>query len=986
MLLAVFMIIGVLLYLHLVGLPEFVRQPLLEKLRTRGLDLQMATLRWHFFRGIVAENVRFGRMGDDAGLRFTAREADLILNYAALLDRRIEISGVGLRDGELTVPVSETNEPARVLAIERIRADLRLLPDDAWSLEDFHAGFGGADFFLTGVITNASAARDWPFLRPGEPAPSVTKPGAGPAAVRKRLQNFATILEQIQFVQTPEIRAVLSGDARDLESFALRLTISAPDATTPWGRFTDGTLSMRLRPAAPVERPQAELHLHASSVQTPWAEVLRPQLELHVLGAESDTNRVHASLVTHAAVVSTRWAVVTNAHFNAAWEHSLTNAIPISGRGDLKADAAVTRWIGAREVTVVAALAPRTNPPATIDALGPWNWIWPYSLNWQLRAARCDTERLDAEEIALAGEWAAPQLALTNLLVRFPEGRFEAQARVDAISRETSFSVQSDFDANKLRPFLTEKAGRWLDRYGWRKPPHIAGRGAAVLPVWTNRQPDWRAEVLPTLRLDAVVTATNATYLRIPADWVRTRVTLTNQVWWLPDLVAQRPEGRLELAHRADDRTREYWFGLRSSISPAVLRPLLSTNAQRGLDYFKLTAPPAVEGGVWGRWRDPASIGFTGRVELVDFSFREQTFSRLASELRYTNRFLEFLEPKLDRANETAFGPGVAVDFEAQRVYLTNIFSSTEPLVITRCIGPKTTAALAPYVFHKPPTVRVNGFAPLGRTPEADLVFDVDGGPFEWQQFHIPHISGRVHWTAAGLGLSNILMQAHGGTGAGQASFDLGPGAGTPFQFELGVTNVDLRSLMADISARTSQLEGQLNGLLVVTRANSTNAFTWNGYGHAELRDGLIWAIPIFGVLSKPLDSVVPGLGSTRISDGKALFVITNGVVVSDSLEMRAKTTRLQYQGTVDFAGRVEARVRAEPLRDAVVIGPVLNLALWPVSKLLEYKITGTLAEPKPEPLYIPRLIYRPFLHPFRTLEELFTPGSSGTNSAAPPE
>jgi hypothetical protein len=121
-------------------------------------------------------------------------------------------------------------------------------------------------------------------------------------------------------------------------------------------------------------------------------------------------------------------------------------------------------------------------------------------------------------------------------------------------------------------------------------------------------------------------------------------------------------------------------------------------------------------------------------------------------------------------------------------------------------------------------------------------------------------------------------------------------------------------------------------------------------------------------------------LGSARISEGSAKFAITNGVMFSDKLEMRAPTTRLQYAGTVDFAGQVNARVRAEPLRDTL-LGPLINAALWPVTKLLEYKITGTLAEPKPEPLHIPKLFYMPLLHPFQTLEGIFNPEPADTNS-----
>lgn len=989
MLLALFALVGAGLYLNLVGLPDFLRQPLLETLRERGLDLQVASLRWHFYRGIVAEDLKFGRLGDASGPRVTAREAELNLNYHALLDGQIEVRGVGVREGRVSVAVNETNEPARLLAIEKIRVDLRLLPDDVWLLEDFHAAFAGADFFLSGAITNASVVRELSFFRE-EKAPPEQPAGEkrrGVSALGRRLRKFADTLEKIHFTSPPEIRGMLSGDAREVESFTLRLTVSAPDAETPWGKFTDGVLTARLRPAAPVERPQAEMQLQAGSVLTRWAEVSRPRLTLRVIGTPGDTNVVNATLSAQAAVVVTPWARTTNTQFTARWVHSLTNAIPLSGTGELHADSAVTRWAGAKAVALNLTLATPANPPAADPAWGDWELIRPYALGWTVRAARFDTEKIGAEEIVCAGHWAAPDFVITNLLVRFPEGQLTGQASLGVNDRVARFEIKSDFDAHRVSPLLTPKAAKWLTRYSWKTaPPRLAGSGTVVLPAWTNRSPDWRGEVLPTLTLDASVRATNCAYLRIPADWVQTSIHYSNLVWHLPDLVAGRPEGTLELAHVANDRTHEYWFGLRSGISPDALRPVLSTNALRGLSYFQLTTPPRVAGGVWGRWREPESVAFTGRVELAEFSFREENVGRFASALRYTNRFLEFLEPRMERGTQSVHGAGVALDLPARRVYLTNMLSTIEPMLITRWIGPKTAAALTPYVFREAPTVRVNGFAPLSGNSDAELHFEVEGGPFEWWKFHIPRIQGEVHWLGDWLVLTNIQMRAYsGGTAAGHANFDLGASAGTPFELSLGVTNVDLKSLMLDVATRTNQLEGRLNGLLVVTNANSTNAFTWNGHGRAELRDGLIWAIPVFGVLSKPLDSLVPGLGSARISDATTTFAITNGVMFSDNLEMRANTTRLQYEGTVDFDGRVNTRVRAEPMRDTLVLGPVLNAVLWPVTKLFEYKITGTLAEPKPEPLHIPKVFYKPILHPFQTLEGLFTPQSSGTNAEPKP-
>ena len=97
---------------------------------------------------------------------------------------------------------------------------------------------------------------------------------------------------------------------------------------------------------------------------------------------------------------------------------------------------------------------------------------------------------------------------------------------------------------------------------------------------------------------------------------------------------------------------------------------------------------------------------------------------------------------------------------------------------------------------------------------------------------------------------------------------------------------------------------------------------------------------------------------------------ITNGLIHSDSLEINTVMTRLQYAGTVDTRANVNARVTAQLLHNLWVVGPIISPFLWPVSKLFEYKITGTLQNPKKEPVvpFVPKLLEMP-LHPIRSLE-----------------
>jgi hypothetical protein len=127
--------------------------------------------------------------------------------------------------------------------------------------------------------------------------------------------------------------------------------------------------------------------------------------------------------------------------------------------------------------------------------------------------------------------------------------------------------------------------------------------------------------------------------------------------------------------------------------------------------------------------------------------------------------------------------------------------------------------------------------------------------------------------------------------------------------------------------------------------------------GRAVLRDGLLWELPVFGVLSKPLDAMMPGVGNSRFTEASATFGISSSVVYSPDLEMRSATMRLQYRGAVDFDGNLNARVIAEPLRDTPVVGSVVSTILSPVARLFAYRITGTMKDPKSEPIYIPKVL-----------------------------
>src|SRR4029077_20575891 len=191
----------------------------------------------------------------------------------------------------------------------------------------------------------------------------------------------------------------------------------------------------------------------------------------------------------------------------------------------------------------------------------------------------------------------------------------------NAATRRLAARLRSDVDPHKVEPVLTPGARHSLSQFTWTAPPRVEGSISFILPAWTNSHPDWRAEVQPILQIAGHFEAPQGgTFRGVPASSAHSSFVYSNMAWHLPDLVAIRPEGRLEAEHSSSDRSKDFHWRVRSTIDPAVIRPLLETNAWRGFDLFAFAQPPLVEAEVWGRWHDEERIGMKGRASLPNFT------------------------------------------------------------------------------------------------------------------------------------------------------------------------------------------------------------------------------------------------------------------------------------------------------------------------------------------------------------------------------
>src|ERR1700679_2400037 len=116
LLVAVLAVLCVFVWFNQIGLPEFLKKPLVEKLHARGIQLEFSRLRLSLVRGLVAENVKIGDLKIAASPSLTLAEIQLQLDFPALFTGRLQVDGLALHQGRLLLPLS----PATTLSLDNI--------------------------------------------------------------------------------------------------------------------------------------------------------------------------------------------------------------------------------------------------------------------------------------------------------------------------------------------------------------------------------------------------------------------------------------------------------------------------------------------------------------------------------------------------------------------------------------------------------------------------------------------------------------------------------------------------------------------------------------------------------------------------------------------------------------------------------------------------------------------------------------------------
>lgn len=952
------------IYLNEVGLPNFLKTPFLEKLRQNGIEARFARMRLRWYRGVVVENVTFTRVGEPAGAELSAGEMEFGFVGSPLRASGLKLKSILVRQGRLKLPAKP--DGTKKLEMAEIHARLLFPETDFLKLEFLNGTMAGVAIQGVGNMSHISAARDWPIFKktPGTPEKS-----------GRNLERLLEILDQVRLSGRSVAKIDFTGDARQPGEIQLGVKLRMSKLDAPWGSFSGASIEgdwVGLHPAGGTHHPV--IRLTADDASTKWGggNGIIGQIRFEIVNF--DAGGVRGQIELGAAALHSPWVKGTNLAVFAEWARDSTNS-------DLRLKNGEIRLAGVQSQTEKAARA-KINFNGSISPelfavlslaepvdLQSRDWRTAILLDWKIDLTRVESGKIKLETLSAAGNWRSPQLQVNQWESRLYGGRLFGSGSVDESTRRVTMDISSELDPHRLASLLPTNIVSDLRQFRWEKPPALQGRILATIPSGTARTLNWD-QWKDRLEIAAHFTVGRFSFREIPMLSASSEVIYTNQTWMLPDLKIARSEGMGRAELMLDAQSEEYRLRIFSGLDPGAFRLVLGSNVAETLDLVKWGAPPEIHAEIKGQMGRPGTISVTADVGLTNIQFRGEAADFLKCSLQYSNQFLRVHDLWLERGGRFVKSPQIDFDARSNAFYFTNVYSTFDPMSVTRAIGADVHAAVAPYQFAEPPAVVMNGVLSGPKLEEANLHFQVDGGKFHWLNFDLDAASARIHWVNDTLLITNMQGKGYRGEQSGWAGFKFSR-TGTDFNFDLAFADVDLSALLAGIRpGSTNTAEGILHGNLVVTAANDHDAKSYQGHGQVNLRDGLLWEIPIFGVFSPALNAIIPGLGKSKMREAAGHFTITNSVIYTQDTEIRASAVSLRYRGSVDFEQQVNARVEAEVMKDAGSFGKVVTFVFSPLTKLFEYKVTGTLNNPKTVPLHIPRLLLIP-LHPFHTLKEL---------------
>ena len=152
----------------------------------------------------------------------------------------------------------------------------------------------------------------------------------------------------------------------------------------------------------------------------------------------------------------------------------------------------------------------------------------------------------------------------------------------------------------------------------------------------------------------------------------------------------------------------DFRFNLDSTINPGALRSLVPTDFQQFLSEWEWTRPPTMRLVIRGTSHDPSTWKGDGTLAMERTRFRGVWMNSARADLHFGDGAMTYEHLRVTRDEGVGTG-SFTFDWAKHEVRLTNVQTSLRPSEAIYWVDPKFAKPVAPYKFHQPPKVNVNG-------------------------------------------------------------------------------------------------------------------------------------------------------------------------------------------------------------------------------------------------------------------------------------
>jgi hypothetical protein len=322
------------------------------------------------------------------------------------------------------------------------------------------------------------------------------------------------------------------------------------------------------------------------------------------------------------------------------------------------------------------------------------------------------------------------------------------------------------------------------------------------------------------------------------------------------------------------------------------------------------------------------------------------TVSKTADDLRLSIDPLILVRPE-------GVASGMLGVAYADRNLVFNLKSGLAPPALFKMAGLKPDHVLLRRCrYDGPALITASGLLGLGANERDRFNFSYDGYGFGFDPLKTEHC--RVDGYVEGMyyQATNVQVRICGGTAGGELSFVLPAESAEQLRYRADVNfkQVDFPGLMAQFSVdQLRETTGVIGGRFTVSGALGEDYMrTLEGGGAVQIRKGHVFRLPLFGGLSEALSRLVPGLDFVlRQSDADADFRFENGRIISRRVSAQGDVFSLEGSGRYDIV-RDDLRydVQVKLMKEHTLLAKILRTVTYPISRLLEFRLRGTLKEP----------------------------------------